>query len=218
MENLTRRRTIAIATALFGCLAVTAIASQPTGDQTDHSCYIGFPVPFREWGGIGGRNYFSLPALLVDLLAILAVTYFTTPVFQKRLRPHIALRPRFHLVEMIFAMTLGATLLGILTVSPDSAETILPLLGLGGPFIALGLAYAFSKRHIKEIGLGNFLLLITAMLPAFFLGSSYPLFDTTMTLLQIWAIPLWVIWLVWVADVQKFFPEPYQDDEGGADD
>lgn len=52
MENLTRRRIIAIATAISGCLAITVIASQPSGSQTDHSCYVGFPVPFREWGEI----------------------------------------------------------------------------------------------------------------------------------------------------------------------
>ncbi|PQO42225.1 hypothetical protein C5Y93_28170 [Blastopirellula marina] len=145
----------------------------------------------------------------MDLLAILAVTYYTTPVFQKRLRPEIVLRPRFRLMELMFAMTLLAALLGILIVRPDSSEMILPWLALGWPIIALGLAHAVSKGHGKDIALGNFLLLTTAITPAFFVGWSYPLFDTTMTLLQVWAVQLWVIWLAWVVDVQRFFPESF---------
>lgn len=218
MTSLSGRRLIALATALFAYLAITVIVSHPTGWQTDQLCYIGLPIPFWEWGGFGGQNTFDPIALAGDSLFALVVIHFAAPVIEHRLRPHIVLQPQFHVAGIMLGILVTAIGLGALKLGPTATQIVLTCVGLLGPLLALALTHIVSIGLNNEFRLGNYLLLISAMILVCFAGIRLPWFDSALSLFQMWVGPLWVIWLVWIADVRTFFPEPFKEAEGDGDD
>ncbi|PQO38223.1 hypothetical protein [Blastopirellula marina] len=207
MFHLSGKRLIAIFTVIFGCVAVTGLTCHPTGYQTDEICHFGFPLTFREYGGFTYRDEFDAAALIGDFGIGLVATHFFYPAIEKRLRPNVHVRPQFHLASLLLTVTVVAILLGLSQWSLEGAHYTQQGLALLAPLTALGFAYFGARWLGQETKLGSFVLLITSMLGLYFLGPTGSVSDKSLILFQSWTLQLWLIWFVWLVDIDQLFPD-----------